>query len=295
MNPVPAIEFAPVPARSGWTRVLGGALTVVVLAVSAFGVLLVVSRPSIAYRISGGVLEIQGGESFLASRRAYPLSSITGWREVRLGRGRRTAGTGMPGLCAGYFAYDNVGKVWQVTNCSRDVLLLEVAGEDRPVLLTPPDRAAFLAAVQDRRDGDFSPPPYRQPAWWVLLKVFLVAATLPVAVYVGAAFFLASRRLRYRVGGGELEVGLLLLSKRFPLAGVHARRYTPSRALKWGGTAMPGYYAGRFSVDGVSTRVYASALRQEGVLLEGEPRLFLTPADIDGFLTALRDNGARFD
>ncbi len=290
-----ATEFAPAPARTGWARVLGVALTALVLVPAVLGVLFVVSRPSITYRIGNGVIEIHGGESILASRRSYPLASVTGWREVRLGRGRRTAGTGLPGLCAGYFSYDGVGKVWQVTNCSRDVLLLEVAGEDRPVLVTPPDRAAFLAALQERRDGDFSPPPYRQPAWWLVFKVLLVVGTLPVAVYVGMAFFFASRRLRYRVGGGELEVQLLLLRKRFPITGLHARRCTPTRALKWGGTGMPGYCAGSFSVDGTSTRVYASAIRREGVLLEGGPRLFVTPADIDGFLAALRANGARID
>lgn len=290
-----ATEFAPAPARTGWARALGVALTALVLVPAVFGVLLVVSRPSITYRISGGVLEIHGGESILASHRSYPLASVTGWREVRLGRGRRTAGTGMPGLCAGYFSYDGVGKVWQVTDCSRDVLLLDVAGEDRPVLVTPPDRAAFLAALQDRRDGDFSPPPYRQPPWWLVFKALIVVGTLPVAVYVGAAFFLASRRLRYRVGGGVLEVQLLLLRKRFPVTGLHARRYTPTRALRWGGTGMPGYFAGRFSVDGVSTRVYASAVKREGVLLDGKPRLFVTPADVDGFLAALGVNGVRTD
>lgn len=290
-----ATEFAPAPARTGWARVLGVALTALVLVPAVLGVLFVVSRPSITYRIGNGVLEIHGGESILASHRSYPLASVTGWREVRLGRGRRTAGTGLPGLCAGYFSYDGVGKVWQVTDCSRDVLLLEVAGEDRPVLVTPPDRAAFLAALQERRDGDFSPPPYRQPAWWLVFKVLLVVGTLPVAIYVGTAFFFASRRLRYRVGGGELEVQLLLLRKRFPITGLHARRYTPTRALKWGGTGMPGYCAGSFSVDGASTRVYASAIRREGVLLEGGPRLFVTPADIDGFFAALRANGARID
>lgn len=293
MNHSTAPEFAPAPVRPGWTRVLGVALTALVLVPGLFGVLLVTSRPTITYRIANGSLELRGGESILASHRTYPLASITEWREVQLGRGRRTAGTGMPGLCAGYFRYDDLGPVWQVTDCRRDVLLLRVAGEERPVLLTPPDRAGFLAALQSRQDGDFSPPPYPQPAWWLLFKLLIVLGTVPVAVYVGAGFFLASRRLRYHVGGGELEIQLLLLRKRFPLAGLRARRYTPTRALKWGGTGMPGYFAGRFSVDGQATRVYASGIRQEGVLLEGDRRLFVTPADIDGFLTALHNEGVQ--
>ena len=290
-----ANEFVPAPAHSGRMTALGVVLTAFVLVPAVLAVLVVVPRPSITYRIRNSVLEIAGGTSILASHRSYPLASLTGWREVRLGRGRRTGGIGVPGLCAGYFSYDRIGKVWQVTDCSPEVLLLEVAGEDRPVLVAPPDRAAFLAALQSQHDGDFSPPAHRQPTWWLVLKGVLLIVTLPVVIYVGMAFFLAPRRLRYRLGGGELEIQLLLLRKRFPITALHVRRHTPTRALRWGGTAMPLYYAGSFSVDGIATRVYATTIEREGILLDGTPRLFVTPADIDGFLAAARANGAHVD
>lgn len=288
-------EFLPLPARSGWTRVLGVILTIAVLVPGLLGVHLVTSRPSITCRIEGGMLVLRGGESVFASHRTIPLDSVLDIDEVRLDRGRRTAGTGLPGLCAGYFSYDNLGPVWQVTDCRREVLLLRIRDEKRPVLLTPADREAFRAALASRQDGDFSPPPHPQPWWWLAFKIALIAFTLPVAAYVGAAFLLAARRLRYEVTGGELVVHLLVLRKRFPLSGTRARRYTPSRALRWGGTGMPGYFAGRFSLDRRSTRVYASALKREGVLLEGEPNVFVTPADIDGFVAAIRANGARVE
>ncbi|MGE5234835.1 MAG: PH domain-containing protein [Acidobacteriota bacterium] len=58
------------------------------------------------------------------------------------------------------------------------------------------------------------------------------------------------------------------------------------------GSAMPGYYAGRFPIDGGVTTVYASTLK-DGVLVEGGERVFVSPADGAGFVAALRDAGAR--
>jgi hypothetical protein len=257
--------------------------------------MLALSRPVLSYRVDGGVLQLVGGESLLASRREIPLGSIEGSEVVVLGRGRRVAGTGLPGLCAGHFSYDGLGDVWQATDCRREVLLLRMAGEERPVLVSPPDRDAFLAALAAGRDADLSPPPVPEPREWRLFKTALPAVAVPGMAYVAFALLAAPRRLRYRVDGLELEVQLLLVRRRFSLAGAAARRYTPKRAWKWAGTGMPGYLAGLFTVDGASTRVYASTVREEGVLLEGAKRVFVTPEDIPGFLGALREQGVRVD
>jgi hypothetical protein len=171
------------------------------------------------------------------------------------------------------------------------VLLLRVSGEAEPVLMSPPDREAFLSALAAGRDADLSPPSVSEPRPWRLFKTALPVVALPVVAYVAFALLAAPRRLRYRIDGLELEVQLLLWRKRFPLAGATARRYTPRRAFKWAGTAMPGYAAGAFSVDGESTRVYASTVRQEGVLIEGARRVFISPRDVAGFLAALADQG----
>jgi hypothetical protein len=60
--------------------------------------------------------------------------------------------------------------------------------------------------------------------------------------------------------------------------------------LRVAGTAMPGYYTGYFRADGQSTRVYATDLK-DGVLLEGPARIYLSPADPEAFLAALREEG----
>lgn len=277
--------------HSRWRLPLGVLLVVLCLVPAVFGVVLALSRPVLSYRVEGGVLHLVGGESLLASRKSIPLGSIERTEEVVLGRGRRVAGTALPGLCAGRFRYDGLGDVWQATDCRREVLLLRVAGEARPVLVSPPDREGFLAVLEGGRDAELSPPPVREPRGWRLFKGALPVVVVPVLVYVAAALLAAPRRLRYSVDGLELEVQLLLLRKRFPLAGATARRYTPKRAWKVAGTGMPGYFAGAFSVGGASTRVYASTVREEGVLVEGPKRVFVTPEDVAGFLEALRQQG----
>ena len=56
--------------------------------------------------------------------------------------------------------------------------------------------------------------------------------------------------------------------------------------------ATPSDDAGWFSLDGRRTRLYASTVRGEGVLVEGDRRVFVTPADAAGFLAALSAQGA---
>ncbi len=285
-------EFRSRPVRSRWRWPLAVLLVVVCLVPATLAVSLAFSTPTISYRISAGRLELRGGESLLASQRSIPLAQIVASEQVTLQHGRRVAGTGLPGLCAGHFRYDGLGDVWQVTDCRRQVLLLRVVGEERPVLVSPGDPAAFLAAVAAGRDVDLSPPPVVEPFAWRLFKVAMAVMMVPLVAYVVAALAAAPRRLRYRVGDGVLEVQLLIWRRRFSLPGSTASRYTPRRAWKTAGSAMPGYYAGCFRVDGAATRVYASTVRDEGVMVDGERRVFVTPADLVDFLAELRRNGA---
>jgi len=288
-------DFPPLPAASRWRVPLGVLLIVPLLAALVLVVELARFQPTIVYRIEGGVLEVRGGNGLLGNHRRIPLASLSEVSEVTLGGGRRVAGTGLPGYCAGRFSYDRLGSVWQVTDCSRCALMLRLTGEERPILLTPPDRAALGQALRDGRDGDFSPPTRRPPLSWVLFISALPLLVVPLAVYTAAAFFVAPGKLRYRVGSGQLEVQLLLVRRRFPLAGARARRHTPRRVWKLAGSALPGYLAGSFRADGVTTRIYATTARQEGVLLERGRRVFVTPADVPGFLQALERQGARIE
>jgi hypothetical protein len=57
------------------------------------------------------------------------------------------------------------------------------------------------------------------------------------------------------------------------------------------GSGMPGYYTGRFRENGQATRMYATDLKAM-VLVEGPDRVLLSPEDLDGFLAALKREGA---
>jgi len=284
-------EFLPLPAPSRWRVPLGLALLVLMAVVLVLVFQLALLRPAIVYRIQDRVLEVKGGSGLLGNHRRIKLESLTEITEVTLGRGRRVAGTGMPGFCAGRFSYDGIGSVWQVTDCSRRVLLLRVTGEERPVLLTPPNRAELAQALRDGREGDFSPPPRPQSTGWAAFTTAMPLLMLVLTAYVAAAFFMAPRKLRYRVGSGHLEVQLLLTRREFQLTGARARRHSPGRVWKVAGTALPGYLAGIFSAGGTMTRVYASTSSEEGVLLECKRRVFVTPADVPAFLDALQREG----
>ncbi len=296
MSTTPGSDFAPAPNSSRWRVPLAVLLLALVGGAAFLVVQVALFDPVIVYRVEAGALEVRGGSGLLGNRRSIPLERVVATEEVTLGRGRRTAGTALPGFCAGRFSYDGLGPVWQVTDCRRQVLLLRLEGEERPVLVSPPDVAAFRAALVAGHGADLSPPRRSPPLSWRLLTLSMLAVVLPGAAYAVLAVVLAHRRLRYRVWGGELEVQLLLVRRRFRLAGATARRLTPSgRVWKIAGSAVPGYYAGLFSLAGGRARLYASTVKVEGVLVEGAARVFVTPADVPGFLAALRSHGARVE
>jgi PH (Pleckstrin Homology) domain-containing protein len=109
--------------------------------------------------------------------------------------------------------------------------------------------------------------------------------------YMAAITFFAVSRTRFHVGARRFGVRTLFREKHWPMDGLRARKHAPHFELRLFGTSMPGYLSGWFLVDGKKTLVYATR-RDEGVLLEGDTRVFVTPADPDGMLDALRLAGA---
>ena len=209
---------------------------------------------------------------------------------VDLSGGRRARGTSAAGICTGHYWYPEHGTVWQATSCARRGALLVVEGEERPIVLTPPDPEAFVATVRAGTDADIVLPP-GDP---LLLKVVpgVVALLLVVtSSMLIAVFLLGPTRMRYVVGDGRLEVHTLFSRTSWPLEDARARPHTPKVTLRLVGTAFPGYYTGIFRADGATTRLYATDL-VSGVLLEGPARVYLSPADPTAFLTALHAAGA---
>lgn len=289
----PLLEFFPEPASARWRTVFAVAVTLVAVAAASAALLLVAVPSAIEYRIGGESLTIAARHGAFPTARTVRLTEILAIEETTLAGGRRTAGTSLPGFCAGLFSYRNVGPVWQATNCGRDVLLLRVAGAEKPILVSPHDPGAFRAALAAGAPATFVPAAVGTPRGWWAFKLLAASPILLVAL-LPWMLFVAPGRLRYGVGPGVIEVRTLWRRRRFDLSAAHARGHAPSRSLKLIGSAMPGYYAGIFLLDGARTRVYATSLRK-GILVEGTARLFVSPADPIAFMEALARAGARVE
>ena len=117
-------------------------------------------------RVDEGWLHVTTAPAPISRHHAIDLSTIVAVEELNLGRGRKIAGTGLPGYCVGTFSYAEIGRVWQATDCSRPVLVLRRTN-DNPVVLTPPDRDRFRAALENGSGyHESQPPPDTGRGWF---------------------------------------------------------------------------------------------------------------------------------
>jgi hypothetical protein len=265
--------------------VLGAVILVVLVPLA----LVSVGSSRITYALEQGTLVVDSG-SALDGKRTIPLSVLHDKRAVALRGARRTRGTGMPGYCTGRWSYGDIGAVWQATNCSSQAVLLTTVDGDLPVVVTPPDRDAFLAALDAGTDFRIDLPPPDTTLLRVGILVGIVVALI-VCVMVVATLLLGPRRLVYRVGGGRLEVRTIFGRREWPTSSLRAQAHASRLQLRLAGTGAPGYYTGYYLADGKRTRVYATDA-SAGVLLEGPARIYVSPEDREGFLEALRAEGA---
>jgi len=281
--------FRPPRLKRGLQLVLGLPLTLLVLGPTLFGAWLVWAPHVVELKIENNRLHITTAPAPISRHHTFDLTTVTSVEEMRLGRSRRIAGTGLPGYCVGTFSYPETGRVWQATDCSRSVLVLRRAS-DNPVVLTPPDRNRFRAALQSGSGYHESQLPPDTGRGWFMIKLVVLLTPL-LGILVPLIFFVAPGRLRYRVVSGGLEVITMLGTKRFPTAGCTARPRRPKVGLRLWGTGAPGYYTGTYRVDGANTKIYTTSVK-EGVLIEGPGvRVFINPENEAGFLEAMHTMG----
>lgn len=281
--------FRPPRLKRGLQLAVGLPLSLVILLPTLFSVWLVWAPHVVELRVDQGQIHITTAPAPISRHRTVDLASVVAVEELHLGRGRRIAGTGLPGYCVGTFSYAEIGRVWQATDCSQPVLVLRRAN-DIPVVLTPPDRHRFRAALDDGSGYHESQPPPDTRRGWFFIKLMILATPL-LGILVPLIFFVAPGRLRYRVVSGGLEVITMLGTKRFATAGCTARTHRPRIGLRLWGTGAPGYYTGTYRVDGANAKIYTTSVK-EGVLIEGPGvRVFVNPENENGFLEAMRTMG----
>src|SRR5262249_41374413 len=161
------------------------------------------------------------------------------------------------------------GTVWQVTTCAGRGVLVRARGEERPIVLSPPDPQAFVERLHTGTPTTITlPPPEKGPVVALVLAIGSVASVATLMVSALLLLLPGPPRRRSRVGNGALEVHPLFGRKRWTTAGARACAYTPARMLRLAGTGAPGYFTGFFRESGKSTRVYATALDRV-LLFEG--------------------------
>ncbi len=282
-------EFSPPVRPSALRVVLAVVFPLIVLGLLGGLFAVVFGLTPVRYTIDDGALVVHSGE-LLAGKRTLPLADIKEARVVTARGGRRIAGTALPGHCTGIFSYPDFGSVWQATHCGANAVLVTSAPGERPVLITPPDPALFVAALHAGTPTSITlPPPDTGPVRTVLL--LFGGAGVVTVLMVSAVLLLGPSQMRYRVGDGVLEVRTLFGRQSWPIAGAHARAHTPEKLRRVAGTAAPGYYTGRFRESGQGTRVYATEVERV-VLFEGADRVILSPEDRVAFLRALEEEGA---
>ncbi len=285
-------EFRPPVRPSVLRTVLAVVLPLVVLFPMGGLVLLATGATQARYTIADGALVVKSGD-WLAGQRSVLLADVTEARRVALHGARRTSGTALPGYCAGRFSYPDLGQVWQATDCSGRAVLVRARGAELPIVITPPDPDAFVEALHARTPTDVTLPAADKGSLRAI--AFTVAPIMIIIVLmVSALMLIGPSRMVYLVGDGALEVRTLFGKKRWPTAGARAKAYTPSRMWRVAGTAVPGYYTGRFRESGQGTRVYATAIDRV-VLFEGADRVIVSPEDRVEMLRALEAEGATIE
>ena len=179
--------FKPPRRRRGWQIAIGVPLTLVVLVPTLFGVWLVWAPHNVELRVEANQLRITTAPAPFLRHRTVDLATVSSVEEVHLGRGRRTNGTALPGYCVGRFRYDHLGAVWQATDCSRDVVVLR-RSHDRPIVLTPPNREAFLRAIDAGGTYHGFQPPSEGGLGWTIVKILMLL--LPIATLIIPVVFL---------------------------------------------------------------------------------------------------------
>ncbi len=257
----------------------------IVYALAAF----LTAPPQVAYEVDSAYITIRTARTFSGKPKQIPIGRIDSMTETVLRTGSLRFGTESPGYCVGFFEYPHLGEVWQATDCAAETIIIEAGGETHPIAIAPADHEAFMAAVRGLVPGSF-PTSARPLGLSRGVLAGLVAVCWPLAAIFAFVGVMAPRGVRYRISGGRLEAVGMFARHTVQLAGAKARAHQPLVGEKLSGLGFAGYAAGAWIMDTSPTSVLGTG-RDDGVLVEGDTRLFVTPADRAAFLAALEAEG----
>lgn len=274
------MDFPAANASGRWAVV---AFAAVGLAVAFGATSLAVAPASLSYEVTPERVVVEARAGWLDLGREIPRDAILDAAAARLPGGKRHWGSNRPGFCVGAYTYPELGRVWQATACKAAAVRL--ATKDGAVIVGPRDREGFLATLAERRTGRFEAAAVER-AWW---EHALPLATLAPALLLVGVIARLARPFRYTIRDGVLHVPRHLGELRVPLRGVVVHP-GEGRGMRVAGSSAPGFYLGAYR----DTRgpFHMCATTMNGVWVEGPRRVFVSPADIEGFLAAAKAAGA---
>lgn len=271
------------PAAEGSGRWATVAFATVGLVVALGAGSLAVAPASLAYEVTAEAVVVEARAGWLDMGREIPRDAILDAAAVRLSGGKRQWGSNRPGFCVGAYTYPELGRVWQATACKAAAVRL--ATKDGAVIVGPRDREGFLATLAAGRTGRFEAAAPERRWWEVALPLVLFA---PALALVGVIARIA-RPFRYTIRDGVLHVPRHFGELRLPLAGVVVRA-GEGGGRRVAGSSAPGFYLGAYRDARGPFHMCATAMY--GVWVEGPRRVFISPADVEGFLVAAKAAGA---
>ncbi|MGE5234828.1 MAG: PH domain-containing protein [Acidobacteriota bacterium] len=288
MSAQTAREFRPVRVRRSPLLIVAMLVTVAIPFVYLLVAWLGAPR-QIWYEIDTRQITIHTAKGFAGDVKQIPLSRLDDASPAWLRDGELQFGTVKGGYCVGFFRYPSLGEVWQATDCADEGVVIRAGGETHPIVIAPHDRDGFIAALKSVTPGKFMTAERPRGISWPLF-VTLALLLWPLAAVLAVDVFVAPRRLRYRVKAGALEVQTMFSTQTISLSRTKARSHQPLLGQRLSGLGLPGYYSGTFMFDHAATTV-AATTQQEGVLIEGDTRIFVSPATPQEFLAALAAAG----
>jgi hypothetical protein len=227
------------------------------------------------------------------SQHSILLSDIRAVGELHLTGLSRIAGTSAPGLYEGNWRSQETGPIKLYATHLDSVVVIITEGTTYGI--TPADPAAFIAALEKHQVGTFAPAtPKGNPVVALLPMILLVLVLIPGLWIMMGYIWRFPERLTYELGDSALVIETGWRPVRVPYGEIETVEETtltgwPMRLV---GTSLAGLHWGSFSwsaVPGKRINLYATQLKPLVLIRAGKRSLGLSPADGDGFVSALRE------